>query len=443
MDLVLGIDLGTSYFKLGLFDRAGRLAGLGRVAVEPDRGDGGRCELSTDRFWALLRRGLGEALAAAGANAEDVRAVSYGSQANSFVLLDADDEPLTPLVLWPDGRAANEPNNETAALSGRADFLATTGLGLFGHGFAIAKLRWFQRHQPAIWRRVARVQTISDHLVFGLTGERFGDAGTAALLGLYDLPGGGWWPVGLVAAGLDPAMLSTPLPPGGEVGVTTVGAANRMGLPAGIPVAAGSLDHHAAALGAGVGTLASLSESTGTVLACLRYTDDYRPQPGCCMGPTGLAAPRFYQLAFDDNGAAALDRYQQTSAPTLTITELLALAAGTPSAGGHGSSVRAILDSTAATLARLVDTLCPTGRPDRIVATGGAARSDLWLQIKANTVGTTLIAPTCPEPATRGAAILATVAAGWFDSVAAAAGEWVTAGDLVRTFRPRSMGVSS
>ena len=51
MELVLGIDLGTSYFKHGVFDRSGELRGLTRVAVETNNGDGLLCELPTQRFW--------------------------------------------------------------------------------------------------------------------------------------------------------------------------------------------------------------------------------------------------------------------------------------------------------------------------------------------------------------------------------------------------------
>ena len=128
MQLVLGIDLGTSYFKLGLFDREGELRGLGRVAVAPDVGDGSRCELPVERFWSHLAEALSQALAQAGAKAADVRALAYSSQANSFVLLDRRDEPLTPLILWTDARAT-PPDAAVEDLWGRSDFLPATGVG--------------------------------------------------------------------------------------------------------------------------------------------------------------------------------------------------------------------------------------------------------------------------------------------------------------------------
>src|ERR1017187_3330883 len=105
MSLLLGIDLGTSYFKVGLFDAAGALKGLGRAAVEKDVPAPRRSQLPVPRFWSLLRRALTEALTQAGANAREIAAVSYSSQTNSFVLLDRADSPLTPIVLWTDERA--------------------------------------------------------------------------------------------------------------------------------------------------------------------------------------------------------------------------------------------------------------------------------------------------------------------------------------------------
>ena len=76
MELTLGIDLGTSYFKLGLFDRHGKLCGLGRVEVLKSTGNGTLCELTLEDFWALLREGLDCACRQAGVNASLIQAVS-------------------------------------------------------------------------------------------------------------------------------------------------------------------------------------------------------------------------------------------------------------------------------------------------------------------------------------------------------------------------------
>ena len=58
MEYILGIDLGTSYFKLGLFNRDGNICGLGRMAVKKDIGGGLLCEVPPVRFWHLLKKWL-------------------------------------------------------------------------------------------------------------------------------------------------------------------------------------------------------------------------------------------------------------------------------------------------------------------------------------------------------------------------------------------------
>ena len=448
MDLVLGIDLGTSYFKLGLFDRAGSLCGLGRVAVRTDSPAPGTCELPVERFWATLRQGLAQALANAGAQPGDVQAVGYASQANSFVLLDSAGRALTPLILWPDTRSQRV-DKRIEALWAREDFLATTGLGVpIATEFAVAKLRCIQQNQPALWRRVAGFRTISDYLTQSLTGRAAGDEGAAALLGLWDLPGCDWWDDALAAAGLDRSHMAHLLPPGSVAGPLTHVAEDLLGLPSGIPLAVGSLDHHIAALGAGLSHLADVSESTGTVLACVRSCRELRPRAGCCAG-AGMDRATYYLLAFDSNGAAALEWYRREHAPQHTIDQLVALAervspgcdgltaapsaeqfpaleafAGIQPQHGHGHFVRAIMESTAASLVRLIDCLCPEGRPERIVATGGGARSGLWLSIKSAATGSKFLAANCDEPACLGAAMLAARAAGWFGSLEVAVEAW-------------------
>ena len=218
MNLLLGIDLGTSYFKVGLFDQAGTLKGLGRVAVPKQTPARGRCELPVEDFWQVLRRGLEEALTEAGANAAQIAGLSYSSQANTFVLLDRWDRPLTPLVIWTDERGEAGLEEELQQFSDSAAFGHRTGFQGITGAWAVAKWRWWQKNQPQQWAETRRVMTLSDYFTFSLTGERVGDASTAAFLGLYDLAGRQWWPEALNAFRIDPDLLSDPLPPGTRCG---------------------------------------------------------------------------------------------------------------------------------------------------------------------------------------------------------------------------------
>jgi xylulokinase len=432
MELVLGVDLGTSYFKLGLFTPQGRLCGLGRVKVPKRTDDSNRCELSVELFWATLKEGLVQALEQAQATPKDIQAVSYSSQANSFLLLDANDQPITPLVLWPDLRA-KELEPKLSQFWARADFLSTTGKGVMGPESYAAKLLWFQKEAPDLWARSARVMSISDYFTFGLTGQYVGDQGTASLLGIWDLPNGRYWPEALEILSLTPEQLSQPLSPATVAGSVTSVGAKLLGLLQEIPLAVGSLDHHMAAIGAGVGEIADCSESTGTVMACLNYQPTYQPRKDCVMGPAHLGKG-FYQLAFDGDGTGTLDWYKNSYAPNYTYDELSQQAQSiSPGADGliakshaqsypeltgfenvsdrhhHGHFVRAIMEQKARLLKKLVDQLCDSKPPDRIIATGGGARSDVWLKIKSEIIGVEFVTTSCEEPACRGAATFASM----------------------------------
>ena len=457
MELVAGVDLGTSYFKVGLFDREGAMRGLGRVAIAKDKGDGSLCEVTTEQFWHTLRQALEQACIKANATGKDIQALSYSSQANSFLLLDKNDTPLTPLILWPDMRAQHI-DQAVTSLWRHPNFLATTALGIDASPeFCVAKLKWFEHQQPDIWARTRKVMTISDYLVFTLTGKPVGDAGTASLLGIYDLQQHTWWTDAFAMLGIDPSLFSIPLLPGTTAGAIRPEGAKLLGLNNAVPLAVGSLDHHMAAIGAGAPSIAPISESTGTVVACLNFIKEFIPKPDCRMG-SGIDGKMFYQLASSGNGGSVLEWYQKNFAPDMSIVELLlraqAVSAGadgliaSPSADTyagltgfknasakhtHGHYVRAILESNAATLKQLIEQLCGDTMPPHIVATGGGAKSDLWLQIKADLLQTEMIATNCEEPACRGGAMFAANAINWY-SASLLSHPWIS---VNRTYRPR------
>lgn len=436
MTLLLGIDLGTSYFKAGLLDLGGRLVGLGRVAVEKARPAPGRYELAPEVFWRLLKQAVQEALKQAGAEAREIGGMSYSSQASTFLLLDDRDEPLTPLISWLDTRGEGlEPG--LAAFSKTEQFHERVGFSGVGSQSAVSKWRWFQRERPGVWARTRSVMTISDYFTFALTGERAGDAGTAAFVGLYDLQRREWWPAALSAFEIEREKLSTLLSPGARCGRTCGRAAELLGLPAGIPFAVGSLDHHAGAIGAGVGRLADVSITTGTVLAALALVTRVTPRSDCFHGPH-IDGKSYYCLAFDPGGAGRLEDYQRLFAPELTIEELLVLAETAGKAEGegalilHGSAVRKILEEIALTHRRLVQAVSEAGATGNVLATGGGARSRLWLQIKADVLGRPVVTSRSPEQGCLGAAVFASVASGHHANFAEAQAAMTVAGETLR-----------
>jgi sugar (pentulose or hexulose) kinase len=403
---------------------------LGRQPVNKETGDGTICELPLTIFWDTLRACVEEVMQLANITPGEILSVSYSSQANSFILLDENDKPLTPLILWPDKRAEGT-SLPKWVLNYKDEFSKKTGLGIEPNfQFCIAKLNWFQRTQPKIWERVSSILSISDYLTFELTGQKFSDASTASLTGLLDVTKCQWWNNSLESFSINSTSLPSPERTGSFGGVLTKSGAKLVGLIPGISYYLGGLDHHCAAIGSGITQNENISESTGTVLACVGYSDKYSPGQSLCIAP-GLTPGHYFNMAFDDNGAYSLEWYQKEFASEFSIPELLEMATkvekgceglvARPCAykyheqkgfknikpfHKHGHFVRALLESTSLSLADLIKSVKGPHPVKGIISTGGGARSRLWIKIKADILKTVFFIPECNETACMGAAMI-------------------------------------
>lgn len=459
MERLLGIDLGTSYIKVGVYRPDGALDGLGRIATPITTPAPGRREMDVGAFRKALGEAAAMALRAAGADAKAIAAVSYSSQANSFVLLDAAAQALTPFIIWQDTRSTGL-DSELYEYGQSEAYFEQTGVRRLSPNMMPGKLEWLRHKCPEIWNQTAKILTLSDYLASTLAGEFCGDSGTAALTGLWESPNGRWHQPILSLLGVKEAQLAELRRPGAPLGKLCAAGAALLGLKAGIPLAAGSLDHHAAALGSGLGRLAPVSLSTGTVLAALTVTGNWQPTAGAMHGPD-WQPQQYFKLVADGCGAAVLEAFQAKFAPQRQFEELLAEAARVPAdaslpdipaeawvaleaihfAGldvhdpcAHGLCLRALMEAIARRQRALLQKLCPDSPPQSVIATGGGARSQLWLQIKARTLGVPVMAPENAERACLGAAMFASVSAGICRDVAEASHRMVKSG---RIYQPK------
>jgi xylulokinase len=449
MAKILVVDLGTTYFKIALFDRQGRLCDSRRISPPVRVEQPGRMELPADAFREALIEGIGELRDCTPGGLADVEAVSFATQTNSFVLLDADNRPLTPIILWPDSRAA-ELETEVRRRCELQGFTATTGIPQLGGQFMAAKLLWMQRHAPETWQRTNRLALISDYFTLFFTGRHVTEAGAAGLTGLVDIHRCRWWPEMLAQFRLDPSLMPEVVRAGTDLGPLEPQTARRLGLPQSCRFVVGCLDQYAGAIGAGNVGPGMVSQTTGTVLATVLCSDQFAAQPD----PTVFQGPAFreglyWRMVFGGISANYLQWYRD-QLPDRPEFELLSAAAEpiAPGADGlrlrtdappsdiehvfvgmtprhtRGHAVRCIMEAVAHALRDQIAELSPGAPPHEVRCAGGAARSDLWLQIKADVLGTATAATECPEPTSLGAAILAESALGGGD-VPAIASRWV------------------
>jgi xylulokinase len=429
---ILSIDLGTTFFKFTLFDRGGRLCGTCRIAPPTETVEAGRLELPVNGFLATVAEGIAEIEKFAGSSLNDVEAVTFATQTNSFMLLDASDRPLTPLILWPDRRA----EGLEAEFLRRFDvsgFSVTTGIPQPTFQFMPAKLLWLQNRSADIWKQTKRLSLISDYLTLLFTGKHVTEAGAAGLTGLLDIHCREWWPKMLAQFDIPRSLLPEVVRAGANLGPIDPAAAKRFGLPTSCRFVVGCLDQYAGAIGLGNLEPGMISETTGTVLATVRCADGVSAQfgPAVFQGPAyreGL----FWRMAFGDVSANYLQWFRDQLPDRPDFEQLTALAEPIePGAEGlrlrtdvertdfgaifenltlrhtTGQQVRCIMEAVAVALGEQIAALGEGAAIREIRCAGGAARSDLWLQIKADMLGVKTVAMDCPEPTSLGAAMLA------------------------------------
>lgn len=440
MGRVLTIDLGTTYFKAALFDRAGSMLALRYAPTPIERTQPGLCEVEPHRFREAIQSLVAGVASDVDGGLSNVRAVSFATQSNSFVVLDGAGEPLTPIILWPDHRAMGL-DDEARSLSELPGFRSATGVPALGGEFMLAKLLWLRAEKPDLWQRTRKLCLISDYLTLWLTGHHVTEGGAAGLTGGVDIHRMRWWLPICMTMQLDTTWLPAVARAGTDLGAVRMSIADEFGLPRTCRFVVGCLDQYAGAIGAGNIHPGGVSETTGTVLASVRCAGQFNEQApsGVFQGPA-FSPNVYYQMIFGSTSAGLLEAYRNALPGRPDFAELDRLAAevlpgaeglrlkpdasaddvahafaGTDPRCGRGHETRAILEAVAHTLADQVDEICEGQRPPIIHSSGGSARSDVWLQIKADIIGSPFAAMVCPEPTSLGAAMLAARAVNWGD----------------------------
>ena len=449
MDKMLALDVGTSYLKGALVDRKGNLCALAKVRMPISHPSPGLWEMPAGDFLQTLKKGVSELNRESPDGLNGVAAVTFASQSNSFLLLNENDSPLTPIIIWGDERARGM-DDAIRQINSLPGFQRTTGVPGLGCEYMAAKLLWFQEQRADIWRNVRRICLISDYLTHWLTGRHVTEGAVAGMAGGIDIHRMAWWPAFCDVLGLPAPWLPAVARAGAELGGIRPQVAAELGLPDTCRFVVGCLDQYAGAIGVGNVVPGSISETTGTVLATVRCSATFDPQAPSHVfqGPT-FDPTRYYQLAFGTTSASLLERYVESLPERISFEQLMAEAADIapgadglrldldaferrPEAGFAGWGphhtpahvFRCIMETVAYALDDQVRLLSGNERPSAIRSAGGGARSDVWLQIKADVLGLRFERTSCPAPACLGAAILGAAAMGW-GTVPNLADQWV------------------
>jgi xylulokinase len=439
-ELYLGIDIGTASSKGVLVAGDGTITARVSRAHDTATPHPGWVEHDAEGVWwadflALAR----ELVAAAG----DDRIAGLAVSGIGPVLLPADGagRPLRPAILYGvDTRAGTEIAELTAELGAEA-ILLRGGTPLSSQAVG-PKLRWLARHEPDVYERTEMLLMASSYLVHRLTGRYVLDHHSASQCDpMYDQTAFDWahdW-AAVVAPGLTLPELAWPTE---IVGTVTAAAAEETGLPAGLPVTAGTVDAWAEATSVGVRSPGDVMVMYGTTMFLVQVIAEPKPDPA--LWTTSGVYPGTWSLAAGMATSGAITDWLRklVGADFATLVAEAALVpAGSrgllllpyfagertpifdPSARGviagltlgHGRAelYRAALEGIAYGVRHNLEVMRAAGGPaTRLVAVGGGTQGGLWTQIVSDVTGHEQVVPRETVGACLGDAMLAAAATG-------------------------------
>lgn len=267
---VAGIDVGTTGSKCCVYDENGVFL-TETFAPYQGRADAGTYELDAEQIWEGTRR----AVCQAAAKVPDIRAVAVTSFGESFVLLDEQDCPLTPLMLYSDNRGY-EQSLELQREFGAREFGRVEGVKP-SQMMSAAKLLWVKKHWPDLFARMKRLLFGADYIVYRLCGAFVTDYTLAARTAMFDVHQMEWNSDILRFIGIEEEKLPQPVPTGSVAGKISPTAAEELGLGVDVQILTGCHDQTASAIGTGILKPGMAVDCMGT-LECI--TSFYDGCPG-------------------------------------------------------------------------------------------------------------------------------------------------------------------
>lgn len=464
---LIGVDLGTSGTKAGLYDRTGHLVAEAGREVPLYHPAPGVVEQDNEDFYRTAAQAVAQCIHDSGINPQEVAAIAFDSQMAGVGSIDAHFRPATRFDSWLDMRC--QPYIEHVRANFGDKVTRLTGCPpTCDHG---PKILWWKEEQPEAYRRVTKFVMptcyVAGRMAELRADQAFTDYTFIHFSGLSDAVQGQWSDELCALYGVDRTKLPAIVAPWQVIGEVRDQAARDFGLAPGTPIAAGCGDTAACALGAGIVSPGMVFDTAGTaaVLAgCVdRFVVDAEHQALLTM--RSVIPGLWHPLAYIAGGGIALrwfrDQFYNTERgrPLLPGDNLYAAmirtaAAVPPGADGlffsphlggricpaapemRGAWIgfswghtqahffRAVLESVAyeyATYLRILQDLIPEFSLLEARAVGGGSKSAAWNQLKADILQVPYRRLQRTELGTWGAALIAGKAVGVFDDLRAAA----------------------
>jgi len=430
-----GIDVGTQGARCVMVTGQGEVVGESACPFQKLAAEGlpeGWFEQEPEHWLTAVRsvvHGALTMLEKVGQSPRAVRAISVTSTSGTLCALDDDGRPVAPVIMYSDSRSTDE-----AAAVQAAGAAVASSLGYrFGTSFALPKILWLKNHWPDLFAAANVFVSPTDFIIGYLTKSWRRTDQTNALKYGYDLIEQRWPEFIEKELEIPRQTLPNVQMTGQRAGDLAADSATELGLPIGTPVAAGLTDGCASQISSGAVAPGDFNTTIGTTLVIKGVTQKLLLDPQgriyCHKHPEGWWLPggasntgaecleaEFEPADRDRLSATALE-YSPTSLVSYPLVgrgerfpfqnaDAQAFLLGEPKRPEERFTAH--LEGVACLERLAFETMEELGAEvgERIYSAGGGARSDAWLQIRADMLGRTVLRPMVTGGA-MGAAIVA------------------------------------
>lgn len=444
----LGIDIGTGGSRAVVIDENGKVIASANAAHEDFTSpEIGWAEQNPEDWWRACKETIAEVLQTV--KAEEIGGISFSGQMHGSVFLDEADEVIRPALLWCDQRTEKQCQEITEKIG--KERLIELVCNPAVTGFTMPKLLWLRENEPENWKKVRTVLLPKDYIRLKLSGDKASDVADSSGTLYFDVPNRKWSDEVLSAFEIDKGLLPKVYESIEVTGNTSKSAAEQTGLKEGTLVIAGAGDNATGAIGMGITKTGTVSATIGTSGVIFAVTDAPKldlkgrthtlahaiPNRWHNTGVTlaaGLSLKWFREnfgegKSYNDlvneaakvpsgsDGAIWLPYLMGERAPHLDPNARAAFV-GLTASHTKGHFTRAVMEGVAFSLRDSLEIFKESGAEiSSIRLGGGGAKSPLWRQIQADVYGKTVEIIEADEGAAFGAAILAGVGAGVWNSV--------------------------
>jgi xylulokinase len=464
MPFFMGIDISTTSAKALIIDETGKVHATGSTAQPISQPKPLWSEQNPADWWSGVVNSIHAALSEAGLRGDGIAGIGLTGQMHGLVMLDADGNVLRPAILWNDQRTQAQCDwmTETVGFERLIELTGNRALT----GFTAPKILWVRENEPDVYAQCAHILLPKDYIRYKLTGEYATDLAGASGTSLLNVKERNWSDEVIHALKIPREWLPDVHEGSEKTGEISPDAASETGLRAGIPVVGGGGDQAAGAVGMGCVSPDAIGVTVGTSGVVFAPLDHYAYEPEGRLHAFCHAVPNTWHfMGVMLSAAGSLQWYRDMLAPDVAFDALLQEAELAP-AGSDGliflpyltgertphpdpeargafigltsrhtraHMTRAVLEGVAYGLKDMFTLIAETGLPETFTAriSGGGAKSPFWQQIIADVLGAPLLNVNTPEAGAFGAALLASVNVGIFDSVQAACDATIQTGTMV------------